>query len=339
MKRLFQDYFLNMQWGPYAGILFAGLLLYYFPNDSNSTPPTFCPAGVGHQALPLIHRRPTMTIATFNAEWLFDGIKDPYRSFNTADAHIHNVGHWLQGLNADLLNVIEVEDCRVLSRIQREFLPDTASYVARSKDTATKQTLGLLTKIPLQVPGVMRSESRVSYPATGSKCGYSGKQKTSGVSKHWFGIIQTQAVGEILVVGVHLKARPNHPKSCSKREAQAHVVVDIIKQHGQGRHVILMGDFNDFDRTVLDASSNVPTSFVLDLFKNKLSLINVLSFVDNVKDRWTWRDRGTQWPDSALDHILISEKLVRHVEAVWVDRNASWSDHRPLALRFRWQTQ
>ena len=65
-----------MQWGPYAGILFAGLLLYYFPNDSNSTPPTFCPAGVGHQALPLIHRRPTMTIATFNAEWLFDGIKD-----------------------------------------------------------------------------------------------------------------------------------------------------------------------------------------------------------------------------------------------------------------------
>ena len=328
----------NYKWGVWLAIPIAIFILYFFPNDSE-TVPKFCSFGINKNNLPLVHRKSTLHLTTFNAEWLFDGINDPHRSFETADTHMNNIGKWLQSLHADVINIVELEDCRVLSRIKDEYLPNHGVYVQSSKDTANKQTTGLLTKLPLSSPGMMFSNERMEYPVSkSSKCGYKGKSKTTGVSKHWYGTINTETVGEILLIGVHFKARPNDPKSCSKREAQASVLIKLIKQHRKNKHVIFMGDLNDFDPNVLDASSNLPKSNVLSMLKTELSLTNVWKYVKEPRDRWSYRDPNTKWPDSALDHILISKELEPYIEDVWVDRNASFSDHRPLSLRFRWKS-
>ena len=333
------------RWGGTAGLLLALFIVYWFPNQlptKETSVPEFCPRGFSH------HRdnnnreasqKSTTTFATFNAEWLFDGVNDPHRSFATADAHITHIGQWISNLNADVLNVVELENCQVLQRV-REHVSETDAliYVAPSQDTATKQTVGVITKLPFLSPGISQSLERSHYPHSPSQCNYNvPKMKTTGVSKHWFGILHVSGVGEMLIVGVHLKARPNHPKSCSKREAQARVLIDLVKQHGQNRHVILMGDFNDFDGDVLDASSNVPNSNVLKELTTQLELTNVWTFMKQQQDRWSYTDERSTWPDSSLDHILISESLTPYVESVWVDRNSTHSDHRPLAVRFRWE--
>ena len=342
-----------MKWGATLGVVVALFVLFWFPNrlPSNKSPsvrnkspsvPQFCPSGYHHHnnttllALSKL-KQATTTFATFNAEWLFDGVNDPHRSSATADAHINNVGQWVSALHADVLNVVELENCQVLHRV-REHLSETEAmvYVAPSQDTATRQTVGVITKLPFLSPGISQSLARSNYPTPHSRCQYNNpKTKSSGVSKHWFGVLDIDAIGEVLVVGAHLKARPNHPKSCSKREAQARVLIELVKQHGKDRHVILMGDLNDFDGDVLDASSSVPNSNVLQELTTKLNLTNVWTFLQP-QDRWSYHDVHHQWPDSSLDHILISSELVKYVEAVWVDRNATHSDHRPLAVRFRW---
>ena len=332
-----------MKWGATLGVVVALFVLYWFPNtlpsNKSTTVPQFCPSGYNHHNNTLLasSKQATTTFATFNAEWLFDGVNDPHRSSATADAHISNVGRWVSALHADVLNVVELENCQVLHRV-REHLSETDAivYVAPSQDTATRQTVGVITNLPFTSPGISQSLARSNYPTPHSRCQYNNpKIKSSGVSKHWFGVLNIDTIGEVLVVGAHLKARPNHPKSCSKREAQARVLVELVKQHGKDRHVILMGDLNDFDGDVLDASSSVPNSDVLQELTTKLDLTNVWTFLQQ-QDRWSYQDVHRKWPDSSLDHILISSKLVKYVEAVWVDRNATHSDHRPLAVRFRW---
>lgn len=52
----------------------------------------------------------TLTVVTYNAEWLFDGYDDPYRSTETAQEHVLEVARILDTLDADIINVIEVSD-------------------------------------------------------------------------------------------------------------------------------------------------------------------------------------------------------------------------------------
>jgi len=86
----------NYKWGVWLAIPIAIFILYFFPNDSE-TVPKFCSFGINKNNLPLVHRKSTLHLTTFNAEWLFDGINDPHRSFETADTHMNNIGKWLQG--------------------------------------------------------------------------------------------------------------------------------------------------------------------------------------------------------------------------------------------------
>ena len=153
------------------------------------------------------------------------------------------------------------------------------------------------------------------------------------------------AIGEILLVAVHLKARPTQPKSCAKREAQAALVEEIVRAHGQGRHIIVLGDFNDFDGEAdgMDRSSNVPTSNVLSRLTRRRSsedagwqgLYSVGKLLPQA-ERATWS--GPHYPDAMFDFILVSQGLRERIDGVWVDRNASsWqvSDHQPLVVKFR----
>jgi endonuclease/exonuclease/phosphatase family metal-dependent hydrolase len=301
-------------------------------------------------------------VATYNAEWLFDGVDDRHGPSTPLAAHaqIDDVGGVLRRVDADVLALIEVEHCGVAARVAAALgsasgggggtvnYDETAhrTFVAASQDTSHRQTVALLSRAPVRGSGISQSLERATYPVPGSKCGYHPpRPKTTGLTKHLYAVLTAPGtIGEILLVAVHFKARPTQPKSCAKREAQASIVEDLVLAHGRGRHVIVMGDFNDFDGAVggMDRSSNVPTSNVLSRLTRRRDgkadawpgLFSVGRLLPQA-ERATWS--GPRFPDAMFDFILVSEGLRERIGGVWVDRNESRrvSDHQPLVVKFR----
>ena len=139
----------------------------------------------------------------------------------------------------------------------------------------------------------------------------------------------------------HLKAGPNKPSSCAQREAQAAVLAALIRRealdHHPPRHAVLLGDLNDFDDEIADASGNVPRSSVLRQLGADLNMRSAAALLATA-DRWTWA--GARYPKAALDHILLSAGLWELLDGVTVGGPggavaAGASDHRPLLVELR----
>ena len=161
--------------------------------SSSHGPPSSVNGDNEHHALLPIDAD-TLTVATYNAEWLFDGINDKHRSWTTADDHIEDVGRVIASLEADVINVVELEDCNVLERVavpvERKLNDDMVVYAPNGTDSGSGQTLGVISRWSFNDPGLKRSEQRVRYPLPGSMCGYSGVPKSTGVSKHYLGLLR-----------------------------------------------------------------------------------------------------------------------------------------------------
>ena len=314
-------------------------------------------------------RNGTLTFATFNAEWLFDGVNDrlaPWRSESDAARHVDRVARAVMATDADVIALVESEGCFMLHRVIAAMAAqnskrqcsangaDTAgqheAFLVGSKDTSTRQQLGLLTRVSPQQP-LRHDTTRLHFPVPGSSCGaHRIRRKTSGVSKHFWTVLSVGGE-DILLVAAHLKAAPNKPRACAQREAQARVLAGLVRREGyeSGRHVLLMGDFNDFDgnSTTVDVSGNMPRSDVLRTLTQDLGLSQASSRLPRA-ERWTWRDTKRQggvgpavevlhkprYPRAALDHVLLSEGLVRRLKSVHVERNVPGaSDHFPLVVQ------
>ena len=117
----------------------------------------------------------------------------------------------------------------------------------------------------------------MSYPIASTTCNstYTGSY---GVSKHY---ISTFNVGgsKIAVFSMHLLAFPDDQNRCVQREAQATVMQQAITPYvNNGYEIIVIGDLNDFDSSVIDANGNKPISQVGDILRGKgtsWSLTNV----------------------------------------------------------------
>ncbi|KAK3241930.1 hypothetical protein CYMTET_48348 [Cymbomonas tetramitiformis] len=204
-----------------------------------------------------------LTIATFNAEWLFDGIaenaRSPWRHGSTecsgydagingcdeagARAHAQRVAAVIQAVDADILNVVEVEGCGMLSSMT-ELLPNSSyrPYLIKGSDSFLGQNAGLLTRID-PVAALWRNEAHVAYPVAGSGCGYraGAELHKTGVSKHYATRFELAGVS-IVWIGAHLKAIPTQPKSCAQREGQAEVLQTMVMDAlNQGAEVVVTG--------------------------------------------------------------------------------------------------
>ena len=65
-------------------------------------------------------RNGTLTLATFNAEWLFDGVDDrlaPWRGESDAARHVQRVAQAIMATNADVVALAESEGCFMLHRV------------------------------------------------------------------------------------------------------------------------------------------------------------------------------------------------------------------------------
>ena len=180
-------------------------------------------------------RRPdarTLTFATFNTEWTFDGIDDPSQSPRAGDpsnarAHLHAVAKVIAELDADVVNVVEVEGCGTLRQLVAAATaanPTTSGdyrpYLVQGADTALGQQVGLLTRLD-PVQDLWRSDLRVAYPLPGSMCNYhpssSSRSRSTGASKHYFARIRVGRMN-VTVAGVYFRWTPITIPECVDAE-------------------------------------------------------------------------------------------------------------------------
>lgn len=306
-------------------------------------------------------RRPdksTLTIATYNTEWLFlnrsncPGSGCAWPTHGDALEHMTYIAAEIKLLDADIVSLEEVQDCSVLKELNAlldgmGYLP----YLLTGTDTSTGQNVALLTRVD-PVTNLQRTTNRVHYPVSGSTCGstYSGD---TGVSKHYYTTFNVDGLSRPLTIfGLHLLAFPDDAIRCVQREAQATVIQQLVSAAVlAGDSVIVLGDMNDFDGTVLDASGNLPISSVLPILKDPVpsnpgdELINVATYVKTQSERYScWYDRDSDCNVehdelSMIDHLLISQDLASLVTSAYMDHNygaschSYESDHWPVVVK------
>ena len=312
-----------------------------------------------------------LRLMSFNAEWLFlyggggsvqcPGIACPWKDLSAARKHINQIVDLLIKIDADIVHLNEVEDCRVL-RVIMDLLPPEhgyRAYLIAGTDNMTGQNVGILTKID-PVRDLKRTENRKSYPVSGSTCGRKsssyisyprGKRhsNTMGLSKHYLTHFK---IGDLKIVwaGAHFIAHPSNVDRCFRREAQAAVLSEFIGSEmpkpDEGTQIIVTGDFNDHDGEVLGANNSPPLSSVLQILKNShYGLHSAASFVSDPLNRYTsWHDVNGNCVDdghtehSLIDHVLLSPGLSDRILSVWMDHNKTvacndrTSDHWPLII-------
>ncbi|KAG5174943.1 Endonuclease/exonuclease/phosphatase [Tribonema minus] len=308
-------------------------------------------------------RRPDpgrLRIVALNAEYLMfdasEGCKQqwhgcPWSTAAAAHRHLLNVAIALARLNADVISLSEVRSCDELRTLASLLGSDYAPYMVQGSDTYTHQNMGLLSRVD-PVTDLWRSDARATWPLPSSACGpeSDGAAGTQGVSKHYVAELQ---LGEhkVALVGAHFLAgtRGADARSrsrCAQREAQAAVIrgtVTGLASHGA--HVVVLGDFNDFDRFVPDSTSNAPHSQALHLMQtgdvsvnpydalprlqrsapgwpcSELVLQSVMGKVDFSRRHSVWSDLNKDCVISGgaelslVDHVLVTEGLVGAVAA------------------------
>ncbi|HMB92602.1 MAG TPA: endonuclease/exonuclease/phosphatase family protein [Rhodothermales bacterium] len=282
-------------------------------------------------------------VATVNTEFMFDGMGDegqasfPHQGDpEKARAHRDRVGEIVRMIDADVIMMEEVEDGSVMQKLVDESLADAGYTVhfVQGNDRFTGQDVGLLSRVPIEKIG--RLDERVNVGAS---------TDTYGVSKNMYARLMLGTV-PTTIVGLHFLARPDDPGRKDRREAQAEVIRRFIaKEIDDGRAVIVLGDFNDFDDATLDIGGNQPITDVLARIKSAGSgdeddLRNVIAEVPQSQRFTSHYDRNDNdvvdvGEFSAIDHILLSPDLYRRVREVFyvhAHDPTVYTDHFPIVV-------
>ncbi len=288
---------------------------------------------------------PGIRIATFNGEFLFDGEGDegqadfPWKGDpEKSRAHRDAVGRVVRMLDADVVMMPETENLNALELMNSESLQGMGytAYLVDGQDAFTGQDLGMLSRVPVDTLG--RTNERVAVGITDAQY---------GVSKNLFARM-TLAGMPVTVIGIHFLAQPDNPERAPRREAQAEVIRRLAaREQALGRQIIVMGDFNDIDDTILDRRGSEAITNVLATIKRasegpENDLVNVMGDVPQAQRFTSLYDRnsdGVIGPDdlSAIDHIVLSPALyarVRDVRYVHAHDPFTVTDHFPVVVTF-----
>jgi exonuclease III len=304
----------------------------------------------------------SLRLVQYNVEWLFidyyssmdcpgDGCS--WHSVSDAQTHLSYVANVINNLQPDIISLCEVEGCDELN-ILKEQLDNTYNpYLKKGTDTGTGQNVGMLTRIDPLV-NLYRSEEKIAYPISGTKCGTTSASGTTGVSKHYITEFNLGGMN-VAMIGAHLLAIPTDPSRCVQREGQAQVLQNIVSSYIQkGYEVILLGDMNDYDAEVLDLNSDKPTSRVLDIMKGLDGQKKGTYTLTNVAYRIGQNERYSDWWDSdnncnttsqkdlsMIDHVLVTSKIDKQIMNIYIYHGykeycGKWdSDHYPVVIDFK----
>jgi len=308
-----------------------------------------------------------LRVMEYNLEWLFTNYSHSmgdmicpgeceWTNNSVARDHLETLAAYILTFDPDIIVVVEVSDCWVLSELINQmgaagqvYKP----YLQIGIDTSTGQNVGLITKID-PIEDLTRSSEMYGYPVSGSNCGYKTTSKpTTSCSKHYKTRFQiTTSNGEsfyLALVGLHFIAYPTTSDRCSKREAQAWIVRNYLSQAvTRGDQIIVAGDYNDFDDKNLGADGEVPTSQVVKILREMTTpnLQNVNSWVPQAQRYSSWYDINGNCKDdgvkehSLIDHMLVSSILFSTLSSVEAAHgypgvcNSLYSDHYPIIAEF-----
>ena len=303
----------------------------------------------------------SLRLVQYNVEWLFidyysamdcPGDGCTWKTIDDAETHLSYVSKVIKDLKPDIINLCEVEGCDELNTVKNYLDDSYVPYLKKGTDTSTGQNVGMLTRIDPLVD-LYRSEEKIAYPISGTKCGSTSSSGTSGVSKHYITEFNL-GVYKVALIGAHLLAIPTDPSRCVQREAQAQVLQNIVYGYiGRGYEVILIGDMNDYDGEILDTNDDKPTSRVLDIMKGldgqKKGTYELTNIAVSIKkdERFTdWWDSDnncnttSQKDYSMIDHILVTDNVYSNIVNAYIYHGydeycGKWnSDHYPIVVDF-----
>jgi hypothetical protein len=276
----------------------------------------------------------------------------PWKSINEAENHLKQVAAEIARIDADFVTILEVEDCRVLN-VLLEALSEASNtcsgaesgspncgyvpYLIKSRDTATGQSIGILSRLdPLEDLGQVDHSVQMQIGSTrcvSREINAKDALKSIRPSKSFIFKIAPYFKGdtssEIALIGLHLISR-TRADNCLRREAQAYSVrremesmkANVEKEKKENPDWIVLGDFNDGDSALVDASDQEPDSSALSIIRgsesaaNSLRLINSLERIEKEK-RFSAIFCSSKSPFSTrskchrslVDHILLSPGL------------------------------
>ena len=303
--------------------------------------------------------RNKLRIVQYNVEWLFidycssskcPGTGCTWANQSEAETHMNYVVNVVQQLNPDIINFCEIEGCDELNMLKDKLDSSYVPYLKKGTDTSTGQNVGMLTRVDPLV-ALYRTELKYNYPLPDSKCGYTGSVGSSGVSKHYITEFTFNGYS-IAFIAAHLLAIPTDSMRCAEREAQASVLQNVIFNYfKKGYEVIMLGDFNDYDGTVLDINNNKPTSRVLDILKGNQGDLAGSYELYSAAEEIVQNDRYSDWWDSdnncktssqkdysMIDHILVTDAIRKNIADVFIYHGYSEycgkynSDHYPVVI-------
>lgn len=241
----------------------------------------------------------SLTVMTFNAEFLWDGIapeegssqvefdwkNDPVK----ATAHMQKIAAVIRKNNADIINLVEVENLAALTLFNDKFLVGMGykPYLTNGRDTFTGQDVALLTRIDPE-------DNQIAYDG---RKGQSANISKS-VSKNYVARIRVGNY-KLAFIGLHFLAFPTNPARQLDRQAQADAIKQIaLDQLKDGYSLVVWGDFNDYDveEISLDVNDHKPISSVLanirllDRNTELDDLVNVARYIEKSKRYTAWYD-------------------------------------------------
>jgi exonuclease III len=301
----------------------------------------------------------SLRLVQYNVEWLFidyysamdcPGNGCTWHSVSDAQTHMSYVANTIKTLQPDIINFCEVEGCDELNMLKDQLDSSYNPYLKKGTDTGTGQNVGMLTRMDPLV-SLYRSEEKIAYPISGTKCGSTTASGTSGVSKHYITEFKIGTMN-VAMIGAHLLAIPTDPARCVQREAQAQVLQNIVSSYIQkGYEVILIGDMNDYDAEVLDLNSDKPTSRVLDIMKGLDGQKKGTYTLTNIATKIAQSERYSDWWDSdnncntssqkdlsMIDHVLVTSNINKKITNAYIYHGykeycGKWdSDHWPVVI-------
>jgi len=304
----------------------------------------------------------SLRLVQYNVEWLFidyysnsncPGNGCSWHTVSDAQNHLSYVANTINFLEPDIINLCEVEGCDELNILKDQLDSTYTSYLKIGTDTSTGQNVGMLTRIDPLV-SLYRSEERIAYPISGTKCDSTNVSGTSGVSKHYITEFNISYMN-VALIGAHLLAIPTDPSRCVQREAQAQVLQNIVSSYiVKGYEIILLGDMNDYDAELMDINSNKPTSRVLDIMKGLDGQKKGTYILTNIAYRMKQSDRYSDWWDSdnncntssqndlsMIDHVLVTANINEKIIDAFIYHDykeycGKWdSDHYPVVIDFK----
>lgn len=239
----------------------------------------------------------TVTIGTFNIEWLGDGIEPEQKP--RAEEDYAAIAQLIAQSAADVLAVQEIENDSAMRRLLR-YLPGWRGLLGHS---GHRQNVGVLYRSTVQCTP-MGDYFPLAVNPERNRAGFVVECRSGNFD--W------------LMMVVHLKSSSRYDSTedlrraaIEQRRKQAAVLaawVDSLLSHGRERDILIVGDFNDYPRR-----SRLPTLTALERDTAVVFLTEgMTSCLDHRR--------------KAIDHIVATTSAARR----WIAERRRMLDHRAM---------